>query len=363
MLNTTRAVIDLDALRHNLAVVRSLCPASRVMAMVKADAYGHGLLPVAQALAAAGVDGLAVARLSEALQLHDVGIDRRLLLLGSLLDDGDLDLCAERDIDVVVHDTITAERVRRHRGVPLRIWLKLDSGMHRLGLTVDEFRAADARLRGAAGVGEIVHMTHFSSAEEPDASRTERQLASFREAHHGSAAAVSLANSAGLIAHPETRGDWVRPGIMLYGDNPVAANQPLPLRPVMSLRAFVTGVRDLGPNESVGYNATWTSRRPSRIAAIGIGYGDGYPRHAGNGTPVWLNGKIVPLAGRVSMDTICVDVTELDSVAVGDEAVLWGAELPAALVARHAETISYELFTSIGSRVTREYLAVHRPAP
>lgn len=356
MLNTARAVIDLDALRHNLAVVRSLCPASRVMAMVKADAYGHGLLPVARALAAAGVEGLAVARLSEALRLHDAGIGRRLLLLGSLLDEGDLDLCAERGIDVVVHHAIGAEQVRRHRGTPLRIWLELDSGMHRLGLGVDEFRAADAALRGTAGVAEIVHMTHFSSAEELGDTRTESQRARFDEAHRDRPAATSLANSAALIARPETRGDWVRPGIMLYGDNPVAASHPLPLRPVMSLRAVVTAVRDLGPNESVGYNATWTTRRPSRIAALGIGYGDGYPRHAGSGTPVWLNGRVVPLVGRVSMDTISVDTTELDTVAVGDEAVLWGAELPAARVARHAGTISYELFTSIGSRVTREYL-------
>lgn len=354
MLNTARAVIDLDALRHNLGIVRSLCPGCRIMAMVKADAYGHGVLAVARALAAA--EGLAVARLSEALELRQAGIRQRLLLLGNLLDDADLALCAAQRIDLVIHDSATAERLAHHRGAPLNIWLKLDSGMHRLGLDPAAFAAVDQRLRDLPGVAEIVHMTHFASAEDLASGQTAAQFNCLRQAHSDSTALLSAANSAALIARPQTRTGWVRPGIMLYGDNPVAGTHPLPLRAVMSLRARVMAVRTIAAGESVGYNATWTATRPSRIAAIGIGYGDGYPRHAPSGTPVWLNGRQVPLAGRVSMDTITVDVTELAAASPGDEAVLWGEELPAALVAQHAGTISYELFTSIGSRVTREYL-------
>ncbi len=354
MLNTARAQIDLAALRHNLAQVRSLCPGSRVMAMVKADAYGHGLLPAAQALAAA--DGLAVARLEEALQLRRAGIDQRLLLLGSLLDAGGLELCAAENIDVVVHDEETADLVCRRRGAPLRIWLKLDSGMHRLGLDIAAFRTVDTRLRRAQSVAEVVHMTHFSSADEQASERTALQLDAFRAAHEGSDAAASVANSAALISRPDTRDGWVRPGIMLYGDNPLAVSHPLPLKPVMTLSAKVLAVRDVAAGAAVGYGAAWIAEQPSRIATLGIGYGDGYPRHAGNGTPVLINGQRAALVGRVSMDSITVDITGLDTVKAGDDAILWGEQLPAAEVARCAGTISYELFTSIGSRVSRDYL-------
>lgn len=354
MLNTARAIIDLDALRHNFALVRSLCPECRIVALVKADAYGHGLLPVARALAQA--EGLAVARLAEALTLRQAGIGQRLLLLGSLLDDDDLARCAAQRIDITVHDVETAGRVARYRGQPLNVWLKLDSGMHRLGLDHAAFQAADRQLRGSPGVAEIIHMTHFASAEALDIPITEEQLGRLRLASGDSGALLSCANSAAIIARHDTRCGWVRPGIMLYGDNPVAESHPLPLRAVMSLRARVMSVRELATGEAVGYNGRWRAPRPSRIASIGIGYGDGYPRHAPDGTPVWLNGQRVPLAGRVSMDTITVDVTDLPPVAPGDEAVLWGEELPAATVAEHAGTISYELFTSVTSRVAREYL-------
>jgi len=355
MPNTTRALIDLSALRHNLAVVRQLCPTSRVMAMVKANAYGHGLLPVARALADA--DALAVARLEEALALRDAGIDQRLLVLGTLLDETDLRLCSARCIDVTVHDLATVERIAALIDAPLRVWLKLDGGMHRLGLQPDEFRAAEQRLRAAPGILELGHMMHFSSADEPGAAATEQQLRRFEAAHAGSPAPVSIANSAALIGRPETRADWVRPGIMLYGDNPLANSHPLPLRPVMSLRARVLALRRIEAGEAVGYNGVWRSERGSLIATLGVGYGDGYPRHAPNGTPVWINGQLAPLAGRVSMDTITVDVSACGNIAVGMEAELWGTQLAAAEVARRAGTISYELFTALADRVTKDYSA------
>jgi len=201
-------------------------------------------------------------------------------------------------------------------------------------------------------------MTHFSSADEPTGAVLGDQIACFAACHrHNPQAHASLANSAALLTRPETHADWVRPGIMLYGGAPL--KRPLvTLRPAMTLTARVLAVRALGAGQSVGYNRRWTSTRPSRIATVGIGYGDGYPRHAPNGTPVLINGFVAPLAGAVSMDSLCVDVTDCESVAAGDEAILWGAALPAATVAEHAGTIDYALFTALGQRVNREYIGV-----
>ena len=352
MKNTATARIDLAALRANLATVRRLCPRSRIMAMVKANAYGHGLVPVARALAAA--DGLAVARLQEAVDLRDAGLTQRIMLAGSVLDADELALCSARDIDVTVHDaTSLAAIAAAVSSRPLRVWLKLDSGMHRLGLEPDAFIAADRLLRDRPGVRELVHMTHFASADDADRTVTDRQLADFTHCHATNPAApTSLANSAALVTRPETHGDWVRPGIMLYGAGPPPV-RAAGVQPVMTLTASVLAVRPLEVGERVGYGGCWTSSRPSRLATVGIGYGDGYPRHAPNGTPVWIAGRRAPLAGRVSMDCIGVDVTDAGPVAVGEDVVLWGPELPAAEVAERAGTIDYELLTGVGGRVSR----------
>jgi alanine racemase len=355
MQNTASALIDLSALRHNLDVVRRLCPDSRVMAMVKADAYGHGIVPAARALSSA--DGFAVARLKEALELREAGFQHRLLLLGTLLDEAELGLCSAAEIDLTVHDAgslaaIAATAAKR----PVRVWLKLDCGMHRLGLDLDSFRNARRLLAALPGVTELVLMTHFSTTHEMNSPVMARQIARFNAAIEGHPATqVSAANSAVLIAHPALRSGWVRPGISLYGENPLAIQHPLPLRAAMSVRAIVIAVRDIEAGESVGYDGCWTAARPSRIATVGIGYGDGYPRHAANGTPVWIRGQRVPLVGRVSMDSITIDVSDCAGVAVGEAAMLWGPELPAAIIAEWARTASYELFTGVGRRVTREY--------
>jgi alanine racemase len=353
--NTANAQVDLTALRHNLAVVRALCTHSRIMAMVKADAYGHGLLPVARALNAA--DGLAVARLQEALLLRKAGIAQRILLLGTLMDDADLALCSHENIDVCAHDnTSLASIVAREQQTPLRVWLKLDSGMHRLGLDPRAFVEADRLLSTKPGITEVIHMTHFSSADALTPTVLDQQLSCFAACHKcNPKAEVSLANSAALIARPETRTEWVRPGIMLYGDNPLGVRHHVVLRPAMTLRARVIAVRNIGIGESVGYNECWTSVRPSRIATVGIGYGDGYPRHAHNGTPVLINEHLASLVGTVSMDSLSVDITDCGRVTVGDEATMWGADLRVATIAKHSDSISYELFTSLGQRVSREY--------
>jgi alanine racemase len=356
MLNTARVIIDLNALRHNLNVVRALCPNSKIMAMVKADAYGHGLLQVARALD--GADGFAVARLDEALQLRRAGIEQqRILLLGTLLDADDLRTCSTHHIEVTAHDAVSVEAIAAiATRFPLRVWLELDSGMHRLGLLPAEFKAADQLLRKTAGITELLHWTHFSDAEDLTADINDRQLATLRSAHGASDSATSIANSASIIARPDTHATWVRPGIMLYGINPLSPAHLQPLRAAMMLRANVIAIRSIGKGEAVGYNRIWIAQRDSFIATIGIGYGDGYPRHARNGTPIWLSGKRVPLAGRVSMDSITVDITGHDAICVGDEAELWGTQLTADEIANCADTISYALFTGVTQRVPREYL-------
>lgn len=357
MRNTALARVDTAALRHNLGEVRRLCPASRVMAMVKADAYGHGLVAVARALHEA--DGMAVARLQEALTLREAGIRQRLLLLSTVLDADDLALCSALQIDVTAHDAASLAAIEAaSRTHPLRAWLKLDSGMHRMGLDAAGFIAADRVLRAAPGVIELTHMTHFSDADSPGCAAMDRQVEAFRAAHACNITAkASLANSAAILTRPDVHADWVRPGIMLYGGAPLHT-QPAPaasLRAVMTLTARVVTVRDVNPGEHVGYARKWTAARPSRVAAVGIGYADGYPRHAPNGTPVWINGALARLAGRVSMDTITVDVTDCAGVTVGDEVILWGSGLAAATVAAQAGTVDYELLAGLGPRVDRAY--------
>jgi alanine racemase len=353
MINTVAAQIDLSALTHNLGAVRHLCPQTRVMAMVKANGYGHGVCQVANALSDA--DGFAVARLEEALLLRRAGITKRILLLATLLNAEAVQRCSKFNIDVTAHDQMSVNTiVAQAWGTPLRVWLELDSGMHRAGLCPQAFICADRVLHAHPGVQELTHMSHFSNALDPIT--TGRQLECLFACRAASSQApLSLANSAALIARPDTRADWVRPGIMLYGDNPAIATHAVPLRAAMQLTSRVVSIREIGGGEPVGYNNRWISTRPSRIGTIGIGYADGYPRHARNGTPVWISGSSAPLVGQVSMDSITVDLTELAQVSVGDAALLWGHELPAALIAAHASTISYDLFTSVSTRVTREY--------
>ncbi len=355
MLNTARATIDLSALRHNLAIVRKLCTHSSIMAMIKADAYGHGLLPVAQTLIDA--DGFAVARLSEALQLRRAGIEQRILLLGTLLDSDELRLCSELNIDVTAHDVESVALIdAAARQNPLRVWLELDSGMHRLGLDPASFEQADRKLHTNDGIIELLHWTHFSDAEDLRNDINDRQLALMQSSRAQQQSPVSIANSASIIGRPDTHAAWVRPGLMLYGISPIKDAHIQKLRIAMQLHANIIAIRAVRKGESTGYNRTWTAQRDSTIATIGIGYGDGYPRHARNGTPVWLNGRCVPLAGRVSMDSITVDITDHPGVKPGDEAELWGANLSADIVAHHAHTISYELFTGVTARVDRIYL-------
>lgn len=349
---TAWAEINLSALAHNLQSVRRIAPQSRVVAMIKADAYGHGLIRVAEALSSRA-DKLGVARFEEARTLREHGISPPLLLMGSLLTAEQVRYCSANNIAIALHASSQLDLIESASpGPPLELWLKLDTGMNRLGLDAKGFSEALERLRSSPH--HLKLMTHFSSADCPDEATTRLQIERFmRLAEQAPGCERSLANSAGIIAWPESHADWLRPGIMLYGDNPVAGFS-VDLEPVMTLKSRVIAVKSVQPGDSVGYNGLWRATTPSRIAAIGIGYGDGYPRQLGNGTPVLINGQRFPVVGRISMDICSVDIGQA-TVEPGDEVTLWGNDLPAAEIAARAGTISYHLFTGVTQRVPRLY--------
>lgn len=353
MSRATGALISPAALRHNLRRVRALAPRARIMAMVKANAYGHGLAVVARALSE--TDAFGVASLEEALIIRHAGLAHPIVLLEGVFSAAELEEVARHGCELVVHDPgqlalLEASRLDKAVGV----WLKLDTGMHRLGFAPGAARAAWERLHAAAAVrGPVRLMTHLARADEPGNAHTRAQLETFASSTAGLRAERSIANSAALLAWPASHADWVRPGILLYGVAPFAGHcgRDHDLRPVMTLRTELIAVKAVARGDTVGYGGNWRAEQDTRIGIAAIGYGDGYPRHAPNGTPVLVNGVRVPLIGRVSMDMIAVDLHTQPQARVGDGVVLWGAELPVEEIARAAGTIPYELLCGITQRV------------
>jgi alanine racemase len=346
--------VDIGALRNNLAVLRRLAPRSRVMAVIKANAYGHGLVAVARALESA--DALAVARLGEALTLREAAIKSPIVLLEGVLDREQLDAAAAADLELVVHCAEQLELLKAApAGTRFRIWLKLDSGMNRLGFKGDAFRAAHAALSALPCVRAPLNLcTHLSSADSPESPTTAEQLMVFEAATRSLPGERSMVSSAALLGFPDSHAEWVRPGLALYGISPFrdTTGTDHGLRPVMTLCSRVIALKDLAEGEQVGYGADWTATRPTRLAIASVGYGDGYPRSAASGTPILVNGERVGLAGRVSMDMLAIDITEMKSpVQVGDPVVLWGDGLPVEEIALWAETIPYTLVCGISQRV------------
>ena len=336
--------------------MREYAPGCRVVAVIKANAYGHGLVTVAEALA--GADAFAVARIEEAMALREAGCAARIILLEGVCDRVDLEIAARDGFEPFLHQDWQLDLLDDWRGAePLRAWLKIDTGMHRLGFGPAEAAAAARRLAACPALRQPAGLaTHLADSEHAGGESTRAQLAAFAEATAGLSGERCIANSAGLIAWPEARADWVRPGIMLYGISPFPekTGRDLGLTPVMTLQTSVIAVRDVAAGERVGYGGTWTAPRPSRVAVAAIGYGDGYPRSAGNGTPVSVNGRPAVLAGRPSMDMLTIDVTDVPRVAIGDRVELWGREVPVERVAAAAGTIAYELTCRVGRRVVFE---------
>jgi alanine racemase len=348
------ATIDTAALRHNLQVVRQCAPQSRVMAVIKANGYGHGLVAVAHALESA--DAFAVARVDEGLTLRGAGIDTPTVLLEGVFDRDQLDAAAAARFELVVH---TSEQIELLRAAPagtrFKVWLKLDTGMNRLGFKGPAFAAAFAALSGLPAVrGPVNLFTHLASADTPELPITTTQLERFATATGSLAGERSIANSAGMLSYPRAQADWVRPGLLLYGVSPFAGSigADYGLKSAMTLHSHIIAVKELVPGEQVGYGGAWTASRPTRLAVAAIGYGDGYPRSLDSGAPVLVNGERAPLAGRVSMDMIGIDVTGLRRVPqLGDPVILWGGGLPVEEIAVWAGTIPYELLCGISQRV------------
>lgn len=357
---TTRAEINRAALQHNAGIIRRLSGEASVLGVVKADAYGHGMISAAQAIAGQ-VDAFAVAFLDEALILRDAGFNQPIVLLEGCFSAAELPICAHHNLQPVVHEQSQLDAILTSRLIhPLAVWLKVDTGMHRLGWAPDQVRRVYKELNASPQVGSVTLMSHYANSGDNAHPLNQQQEQQFYDltAETRLTDQLSLANSAALVSasrdYEQFDRHWVRTGITLYGISP-NPDQPVSseLKPVMRLVAPVIALRDISAGECVGYGSCWVAERDSRIATLAIGYADGYPRHCPNGTPVFINGQRAPLAGRVSMDMITVDVTDLGQVKVGDEAELWGPELSVHEIARHAGTISYELVTRVSARVPR----------
>ncbi|MEO1766015.1 alanine racemase [Thiobacter aerophilum] len=343
------ALVHRDALAHNLRRVREAAPTARVLAVVKANAYGHGLITVARALVEA--DGFGVLGLDEAVRLREAGFAHPILLLEGPFAAEDLVEAARLGLAIVVHSEEQLSMLETTPLTrPLDVFLKVNTGMNRLGFAPEAFAAARARLLASQRVGRITCMTHFATADEP--AGLGAQFARFR-ALIGATMPFSAANSAALLRYPETHGDWVRPGIMLYGASPFAdvSAAALGLRPAMSLVSRIIAVQRLRRGDAVGYGASFVASDDMRVGIVACGYADGYPRHAGTGTPVLVAGQRSRTVGRVSMDMLCVDLTNLPDAGVGTPVTLWGQGLPVEEVAQAAGTISYELLTGRAERV------------
>ena len=351
-----RAVIDTGALRANLAAVRARAPASRVVAVVKANAYGHGLVMAAVGLA--GADAFGVARLEEGLMLRAAGLTQPIVLLEGVFSAEQLIEAAVHRFEIVVHDPMQIALLEEFTGSwQFTVWLKMDTGMNRLGFRSEEYLAALARLKALkVPPREVRVMTHLARADEPNSDATDQQLKRFREVTAALGLKSSIGNSAGVFGWPDAAGDWVRPGLALYGVSPLpgVTGTSLGLTPAMTLETAVIGLRTVLRGEHVGYAGAWQAPRDSRIAIVAGGYGDGLPRSLGSGAPVLIDGQRAPIVGRVSMDMIAVDVTGLPPLKVGTRGLFWGPGLPVEEVAGHAGTISYEMLCGVRQRVPHE---------
>jgi len=324
--------------------------------VVKADAYGHGLEAVGRALAPLA-DALAVAHLDEAERLRRAGITAPLVLLHGVMSEGELQQALRLGVELVIHregQVALLERLHPNDLPPL--WLKVDTGMHRLGIPPERLRELQGRLHRLCGRPPRL-MSHLACADEPEGAFHQAQVQRFLALTEGLPGERSLANSAALLSRPDLALDWVRPGIALYGASPFPGTMgaELGLRPAMTLHARLLDVKTVSAGEAVGYGATWRARQDTRLGVAAIGYGDGYPRHCPSGTPVGIRGRRVPLAGRVSMDLITVDLTTVPEAGAGDRLILWGGVLPVEEVAEAAGTIPYELLTRVGARVAFRY--------
>ncbi len=355
MKRSARITIHPEALQHNLNRAKQLAPNSKLLAVIKANAYGHG------AVATAGIlypiaDAFAVSCIPEAVVLREAGIDLPITVLQGHQNTDDLRIAAQLNLRLTVHEdnqlTLLDNFSHRHK---FELNLKIDTGMHRLGFQPERIQSVFSRLKNHSQVNpdKLIMMTHLSCADDLQSSYTLEQIKCFKKACANIDAPSSIANSAGILGWNESHADWIRPGIMMYGSSPFASKSAtnFDLQTTMTFEAPVISVHSLKKGDSIGYAATWQCPKDMKVAVIACGYADGYPRHAGNGTPVWINGKIAPLLGRVSMDMIVINAQDHheEPIKVGDFAELWGGNLSTDDVAQASETIAYEILCNAGN--------------
>ncbi len=364
-----KATINTAALKHNYQHIKQKVNPAQIIAMIKANGYGHGLINVAKTLQEA--DAFGVACIEEAILLREAGVQNRIVLMEGFFDEKEIEDIIRLQLEPVIHHraqlTALISREQHNKpkalyekqktlGEPIKIWVKIDSGMHRLGFSLAEFKEIYPLLQKLQNLNNIQiqgFMTHFASADELDNSKTKDQMQAFQDSLKDIPGNRCLANSAGIWAWPDSHGDWVRPGIMLYGASPFThqVGKDLGLIPAMALTTSLISIQWLKKGDKVGYGGIYTCEEAMPIGVVAVGYADGYPRHAPTNTPLLLNGGRVPLVGRVSMDMITVDLRSQPNAAVGDPIELWGPNLPVEEVASFMGTLSYELLTSLSRRV------------
>ncbi len=355
MIRTAYAVINFKAIAHNVQQARLVAPNSKIMAVIKANAYGHGLLRVAQTLNGL-VDGFAVARVQEGVRLRKAGLQQRIVILEGFTECEELQNLLNYDLEASLHSPHQLEILnqQQHQSKPLNTWVKIDTGMNRLGFKSHEVTSVYEQLNVCKAVKKPLNfMTHFANADDKNDLKTLHQIALFNQLTANYEGEKSIANSAGILAWQTSHTDWVRAGIMLFGISPFAdsTGKQLGLQPLMSLHSRLIAVRHVAADETVGYSGTWTSPHETKLGVVAIGYGDGYPRYAKMGTPVLVNGERVPLVGRVSMDMITVDLGLNSTAKAGDDVILWGENLPVEEIAICSDTIPYTLVCGITPRV------------
>jgi alanine racemase len=354
----TSATVRLDAIVDNYRLACRLAPASQSIAVIKANAYGHGLLKVAQALEPE-VPAFAVAFIDEAVQLRDAGIRKPILVLQGATRAADIPDAAANDFWLLLHHQRQIEWLLSSGSPdPVKVWLEVDTGMHRLGFAPEALDEICGDLVSSPNVQQgMVLCTHLACADDLSNPMTSQQVSSIRSVSTKHELAMSIANSAGILCWPETHAEWNRPGYMLYGNSPMVpiGDDSPGLKPAMTMNSEIIAIRDVKAGQGVGYGIDWVARRHSKIGTVAIGYGDGYPRHAPSGTPLLVGGQRVPLAGKVSMDAISVDLTDIENVEVGDPVELWGQSLSVNEVAAAAGTIGYEILAGLTGRVPLLY--------
>lgn len=340
------ASISQSALKHNLSVVKKKSPNTKLVSMLKANAYGHHIDLMRPIIEHSDVLGVGEILAAETLRKIT---NKPILLLSGVIEDQELQQAIQLNCQIVIHDK-TQLPIISNTKQPINIWIKINTGMNRLGLSAHEYNKCLKLVENNPLINLQCVMSHFACADEINHPINQSQLDNFKKlTHHASKR--SMANSAAILSNPASHFDYIRPGIILYGVSAFGVTDHH-LRPVMQLSAPIISIKTLKVGDSVGYGATWTAHKPTTIATIGIGYGDGYPRHAKNGTPVLINNTLCPLVGRVSMDLICVDMNSTQAN-IGDRAILWGAQqLRIETIAKHSDTIAYQLLTGVGPRVS-----------